>query len=110
VNFYLISEDLTVAVENFTHLVAGVGCYTVPAFLNWNEVRKLICKLDMSMQNKSSTQSDGKQTEVDSSKAIIRFKLFDSIWWKVCHSTPSYIHLRSDSCINPLTPEFSFKF
>jgi hypothetical protein len=64
VTLYLISEDLQLAVETVTHIVAGVATYIIPAVINWNEVYKLICKTDMSMQNKSSAQRDRKKTEI----------------------------------------------
>jgi hypothetical protein len=59
-----MSEDLELAIETVTHIVAGVGTYIIPAVINWNEVYKLICKVDMSMQNISSSESDRKETEI----------------------------------------------
>jgi hypothetical protein len=64
VKLYLISEDLQVAIETVTHIVMGFGGYILPAFINWNEVYKLIRKIDMSMQNKISTQNDRKTREI----------------------------------------------
>ena len=42
----------------------GVGTYIVMAFINWNEVYEMICKIDMSMPNKRTTQIDRKTTEI----------------------------------------------
>jgi hypothetical protein len=42
----------------------GVGSYIFPAFMNWNEIYQLICKVDMSMQNKCLPEIDRKETEI----------------------------------------------
>jgi hypothetical protein len=42
--------------------VLGVGPYFIVPFINWNEIYKLICKIDMLMQNKRLT--DRKTREI----------------------------------------------
>jgi hypothetical protein len=54
---HLPSADLQVAIETITHIVIGFSPCSITHFTNWNEVYKLICKIDMSMQNKRSTQN-----------------------------------------------------
>jgi hypothetical protein len=63
-NLYLISEDLPLAIETVSHIVAGFGSCMVPTVINWNKVYKLICKIEMSMQNKISTQNDSEEKEI----------------------------------------------
>jgi hypothetical protein len=54
----MISGDLQVTVDTIQHIVLGFGAYIITAFINWNDVYKLICKIDMSMKNKISTEND----------------------------------------------------
>jgi hypothetical protein len=42
----------------------GVGSYIILAFVNWNEVYKIICKIDMSISTERSTQNDRKTTDI----------------------------------------------
>ena len=64
VKLYLISEDLQLAIETITHIVIGVGTYFILSFVNLKEVYKIICKIDMSMSTKMSTQNDRKTTDI----------------------------------------------
>jgi hypothetical protein len=64
VKLCLISEDMLLAIETFTHIVVSVGSCIVQAVINWNEVYKLIGKIDMSMQKTVSTQNDRNKTEI----------------------------------------------
>jgi hypothetical protein len=64
VKLYLAYGDLHVAIETITHIVMGVASYIVMLSMNWNEVYKTICKLDMSMTTKMITQTDRKMTEI----------------------------------------------
>jgi hypothetical protein len=64
VKLYLAYGDLQVAIETITHIVMGVGPYIIVPSINWNEVNKMICKIDMSMPNKRTTQIDRKTTEI----------------------------------------------
>jgi hypothetical protein len=64
VKLYIISEDLRVAIETVTHILIGCSSYFIMPFINWNDIYKLICKIDMSMQHKSSTHNDKKTTEI----------------------------------------------
>jgi len=61
---YMIHEDLQVTIETITHIAMGVSAYIIMSFINWNEVYKTICKIDMSMPNKCTTQIDRKTTEI----------------------------------------------
>jgi hypothetical protein len=64
VKIYMISEDLQLAIEHVTHTVIGFGSYFFSPLINWNEMYQLICKIDMSLQNKISIQEDRKTTEI----------------------------------------------
>jgi hypothetical protein len=64
VKLYLISEDLQLAIQTVTHVVEGFGPYFFLAFIKWKDVYQLICKLDMSMENKISNQNDRKNREI----------------------------------------------
>jgi hypothetical protein len=64
VKLYLISEDLQLAIETVTHIAIGVASYIVMVFINWNEVYKMTCKIEMSMPNKHKTQIDRKTAEI----------------------------------------------
>jgi len=64
VKLYLISEDLQLAIETITHIELGVVSYFVVPFINWNEVYKLICKMDISVSTKRTTQNDRKTTDI----------------------------------------------
>jgi hypothetical protein len=63
VKLYFITEDLQVIIETVTHILIGFTPYIALTFINWNEVYRLICKIDMSMHNKSSTKNDRNITE-----------------------------------------------
>jgi endonuclease III-like uncharacterized protein len=64
VKLYLIYEDLEVAIETITHIVMSAGAYIIVPSINWKEVHKIICKLDMSMATKRITKIDRKTTEI----------------------------------------------
>jgi len=64
VKLYLTYGDLQVVIETITHIVIGVTEYIIVPSVNWNEVYKMICKLDMCMTTKSITQSGKKTTEL----------------------------------------------
>jgi hypothetical protein len=64
VNLYDKSEDLHVAIETITHIVMGVGSYFIPFLMNWNEARKIICKIHMSMSTESKIETDRKKMEI----------------------------------------------
>jgi hypothetical protein len=64
VKLYLISEDLQLAIETITHIVIGCGTYIIVPSMNWNEIYKTICKIDMSMTCKRITQIDKEMTEI----------------------------------------------
>jgi hypothetical protein len=64
VTLYLKYDDLQVIIETITHIVMGVGPYILVPTITWNEVYKMICKLDMSMTTKRITQNDNKTTEL----------------------------------------------
>jgi hypothetical protein len=42
----------------------GFSPYCIMLFINWKEVYKLICKIDMSTQNKRTTQIHRKMMEI----------------------------------------------
>jgi hypothetical protein len=64
VKLYLTYGDLQVVIETLTHIVIGVGNYIIVTSINWKEVYKMICKLDMSMRTERITQSGSKTTEI----------------------------------------------
>jgi hypothetical protein len=64
VKLYLISEDLQLAIETVTHIWINVASCFILSFINWNDVYKLICKLDRSMQSKRLSHHDRKTTEI----------------------------------------------
>jgi hypothetical protein len=64
VKFYLIYENLQLAIETITHIAMGVGVYIIVPSINWNEIYKTTCKLDMSMPTKRITETDRKVTEI----------------------------------------------
>jgi hypothetical protein len=64
VKLYLTHRDLQVVIETTTHIVIGAGSYIIVASMNWNEIYKMTCNLDMSMTTKRITQSDSKTTEI----------------------------------------------
>jgi hypothetical protein len=64
VKFCTTSEDLQKAIDTFTHIVLIFGPYFIPPFINRNELYTLIYKIDMSMQNKLSTQYERNTIEV----------------------------------------------
>jgi hypothetical protein len=64
VKLYKISGDLQVTIDTIQHIVLGFGAYIITAFINWIEVYNLICKINMSMQNKSSTINDRKTRDI----------------------------------------------
>jgi hypothetical protein len=64
VKFYLTHGELQVVIETITHIVMGAGPYIVVGCMNWNEIYKMICKVDMSMTTIRITQSDSETTEI----------------------------------------------
>jgi hypothetical protein len=64
VKLYLTSENLHVTIETITHIVMGFAAYIVLAFINWNEIYKVIWKIDMTMPTKRTTQIDTKTKEI----------------------------------------------
>jgi len=64
VTLYLIYDDLQVVIETITHIGIGVGSYIIVASMNWNEIYKMTCKVDMSMTTIRIIQSDSKTTEI----------------------------------------------
>jgi len=58
----MIYEDLQLTIETITNIAMGVSTYIIMAI--WNEIYKMICKIDMSMPNKYTTQIDRKTTEI----------------------------------------------
>jgi len=64
VKLYLIYEDLQLVIETITHIFIGVAAYIILAFINWNELYKMVCKIDMSMPNKCTTQIDRNTREI----------------------------------------------
>jgi hypothetical protein len=60
----MISEDMQLVAETINHIAIGLGPYVTLLFINWNELYKSICKIDMSIQNKSTMQIDRKKTEI----------------------------------------------
>ena len=78
VKLYLISQDLHEAIQTITHMVLGVGGYILPLCVNWNVVYHIICKIDMSMPTKRTTQIDRKTTEIlrESRQTYKFFSLF----------------------------------
>jgi len=53
-----------VAIETITHFMMGVSSYIILSFINWSEVYKIICKIDMSMPTKITNQIDRKMTKI----------------------------------------------
>jgi len=51
-------------IENITHILMGVAPYVIVPSMNWNEIYKMSCKVDMSMTTIRITQSDSKTTEI----------------------------------------------
>jgi hypothetical protein len=64
VKFYFISQDLHLAIQTFTHILISFGTCVITPLINWNDLYKLICKIDTSIKNKISTYNDRKTTEV----------------------------------------------
>jgi hypothetical protein len=64
VKLYLVHGDLQVVIETITHILIGVTEYIIVPSINWNEIYKMICKLDMSMTTVRITQSESKTTEI----------------------------------------------
>jgi hypothetical protein len=60
----MISEHMQLVIETISHIVIGLGSNITFLFIKWNEVYKLICKIDTSMQNKRTTLVDRKKTEI----------------------------------------------
>jgi hypothetical protein len=61
---YLVHEDLQLAIETITNIAMGVGTYIIMPSINWNEIYKIICKIDMSMSTKRTNQIDRKTKEI----------------------------------------------
>ena len=61
---YFTYGELQLVIETITHIVMGVAPYVIVPSMNWNEIYKITCKLDMSMTNIRITQSDSKTTEI----------------------------------------------
>jgi hypothetical protein len=51
-------------IETITHIVMGVAPYVIVPSMNWNEIYKITCKVDMSMTTIRITQSDSETTEI----------------------------------------------
>jgi len=64
VKLCLTYGDLQVVIETITHIMMGVAEYIIVPSINWNEVYKMICKLDMSMTTERVTQRGSKTTEI----------------------------------------------
>jgi len=64
VKLYMVYEDLQLTIESITHIAIGVSANIIMDTINWNDVYKTICKIDMSMPNKCATQIDRKTTEI----------------------------------------------
>jgi len=64
VKLYFVYKDMLLAIDTITHIVLGVIAYIILPSVNWKEVYKTICKLDMSMPTKRITQIDRKTTEI----------------------------------------------
>ena len=61
---YFTYGELQLVIETITHIVMGVAPYVIVPSMNWNEIYKITCKLDMSMTTIRITQSDSKTTEI----------------------------------------------
>jgi hypothetical protein len=46
VKLYLIYDNLPLVIETTTHIVMGVGTYIIMPSMNWNEIYKMICKIE----------------------------------------------------------------
>jgi hypothetical protein len=64
VKLYLALEDLQVAVETITHIFISASAYIITPSINWNEIYKLICKIDMCMPTKRTTQIDKETKDI----------------------------------------------
>jgi len=51
-------------IETITHIVMSVAPYVIVPSMNWNEIYKITCKVDMSMTTIRIKQSDNKTREV----------------------------------------------
>jgi hypothetical protein len=63
VELYLIPEDVQLFIETILHIVMGLSAYFIVPCINWHEVYKLICEINMSMPTKNTTQTDKNTTE-----------------------------------------------
>ena len=61
---YLAYEELQIVIETITHILIGVVMYIIVSSINWNEVYKMICKLDMSMTTKRINLNGSMTTEI----------------------------------------------
>jgi len=62
--FYFTYRELQLVIETITHIVTVVAPYVIVPSMNWNEIYKITCKLDMSMTTIRITQSHSKTTEI----------------------------------------------
>ena len=60
---YLTCEELQLVIETITHIVMGVAPYNIVASMNWNEIYKITCKVDMTMTTIKIAKNDSKTTE-----------------------------------------------
>jgi len=64
VKLYFTYGELQLVIENITHILMGVAPYVIVPSMNWNEIYKITCKVDMSMTTIRITKSDSKTTEI----------------------------------------------
>ena len=61
---YFTYGELQLVIETITQIVMGVAPYIIVPSMNWNEIYKMTCKVDISMTTMRIKQSDNKTTEV----------------------------------------------
>jgi hypothetical protein len=64
VKLYKGSEDLLQTIEIFAHIMMGTITYITPLFINWSEAYDVICKMQMSIKVKCTTETDSKNKEI----------------------------------------------
>jgi hypothetical protein len=64
IKLYKESDNLLHAIEIFAHIMIGITGYICPVLKNWSETYNTICKMQMSIKNKSTKQTDSKRMEI----------------------------------------------
>jgi hypothetical protein len=64
IKLYKESDNIIQTTEIFAYIMIGLAGYISPLFMNWSETCNTICKMQMSIKNKGTKQTDGKRMEI----------------------------------------------